>query len=208
MRGDDAAAGTMPLPNALAMRHGLPGTHCSGKMRMKFFAGSGALAALGFAVALAGCSTRLGGFMEPEPASPTVQQGGPAVAPGTAVGPALAPPVNVSLPATTADGTQQFLVPPAGRGVMRDALVQRLREPISDARVSNAWRTAAGAQNNPNAYAACIETTSPAGSHYFMFVVNGSKTDDVVAGPAGQQKCTDPNRVVRWLPFPEATKVE
>jgi len=146
--------------------------------------------------------------MDPEPASPVVQPNGPGVVPGTAVAPAVAPPVNVSLPAMTADGTQQFVVPPAGRAVLRDALVLQLREPISSAQVSNGWRTAAGAQQHPDDYAACIQTSSSVGQRFFVIVVAGNKTSGLVTGTQGQQKCTDPNRVVQWLPFPEATKVE
>ena len=168
---------------------------------MKISAGAGAVAAVSLALLIAGCSSRLGGFNEPEPQPVVAQPGGPVAPPGL-------PQVAVSLPAMTADGTQQFVVPPAGRAVLRDALVQQLREPISDAQVSNGWRTAAGAQQHPDDYAACLATTSPAGRRFFVIVVSGSKTSGLVTGAQGQQKCTDSNRVVQWLPFPEATRVE
>ena len=173
---------------------------------MKISAGSGAIAAVSVALVLAGCSTRLGGFNEPEPPPVVVEPAGPAVGPGPGSG--LPPTVAVSLPAMTADGTQQFVVPPAGRGVLRNAVVLQLREPISDARVSNGWRTAAGAQHNPNDYAACIAAITGSATRYFVIVVSGSQTSGIVTGAQGQQKCTDANRVVQWLPFPEATKVE
>jgi hypothetical protein len=175
---------------------------------MKLLAGSGTVAAIGLALALAGCSTRLASFVDPEP-PPMAQPTGPAVVPGTTVAPVTAPPLNVALPNMTADGTQQFVVPAAGRAVLRDALVLQLREPISSAQVSNGWRTAAAvAQQHPNDYAACLQTDSAAGRRYFLIVVAGNKTSGLVTGAQGQQKCTDPNRVVQWLPFPEATKVE
>lgn len=169
---------------------------------MRNTAARGVIAAFSVALLLGACSTRMGGFSDPEP---NVRPTGPAVSPGASVAPTG--PVNapVTLPAMTADGTQQFVVPGEGRGILRDTLVLRVQEPIASAQVSNAWRTAAGAQNNPNDYAACVSATSTSGTRYFLIVVSGNRTSGIVTGLQGQEKCLDRNRVVQWLPFPEAT---
>src|SRR5689334_4281574 len=70
--------------------------------------------------------------------------------PGGAQAPVLMSPV------VTADGTQQFAVPPEGRAVLRQKLADYFQGQVEEARLSNAWRTAAGAQQKPNDYAACV----------------------------------------------------
>jgi len=132
------------------------------------------------AAMLAGCS---GGMMAsaPEPVQPALMA-----------------------PTVTADGTQQFSVPTEGRAVLRQKLAEYLSGPLEDARVSNGWRTAAGAQQRPEDYAACVSATTGGQTRYFLFVVSGAVTSGTVSGAPAAQKCNDPARVVQWLPFPEA----
>ena len=68
------------------------------------------------------------------------------------------PPQPVMSPTVTADGTQQFAVPPEGRAVLRQRLTEVMQGQLEEVRVSNGWRTAAGARSNPNDYAACVAT--------------------------------------------------
>src|SRR6202012_2235086 len=58
---------------------------------------------------------------------------------------------------TTANGVEQFPVPQDGRSLLAQRLVQLVPGRITDARISNAWRTAAAAQVKPNDYAARSE---------------------------------------------------
>jgi len=107
-------------------------------------------------------------------------------------------------PTTTADGTQQFSVPPNGRTALRERLVQLVPGPIHEARLSNAWRTAASASVTPNDYAACVSASTGTGTSTFVIIVSGSGTGDVISGAKAGQRCSDPTRVVQWVPFTEA----
>jgi hypothetical protein len=134
---------------------------------------------------LAGCTASGGGGFFSErvvavPAAPTMQ------------------------PIVTADGTQQFSVPPEGRAVLRRQLASIMQGQLDDARVSNAWRTAAGAQANPNDYAACVSATAGGQTRYFVWVVRGDSISGDVRGAPAAARCQDPARVVQWVPFTEA----
>jgi hypothetical protein len=115
------------------------------------------------------------------------------------------PPQPVAIaPTVTADGTQQFAVPPAGRAVLRQKLGEYIQGPLEEARVSNAWRTAAAARQKPDDYAACVSATTGGQTRYFLIVVSGATTSGTVSGPPAAERCNDPNRVAQWSPFPEA----
>jgi len=75
---------------------------------------------------------------------------------------------------------------------------------LDDARVSNAWRTAAGARAKPDDYAACVSTVAGGQTRYFVIVVSGATTSGFIAGPDAVARCSDPARVVQWGAFPEA----
>jgi len=116
-----------------------------------------------------------------------------------------APPTQVLMsPVVTADGTQQFAVPPDGRAVLRQKLAEYIQGPVQDARLSNGWRTAAGAQQKPNDYAACVAAVAGGQTRYFLIVVSGAGVSGTVTGDPAAQKCNDPARVVQWVPFAEA----
>lgn len=118
---------------------------------------------------------------------------------------ATLPPQPVTMaPTVTADGTQQFAVPPEGRAVLRQKLSEYIRGSLEDARVSNAWRTAAAARQKPDDYAACVSATAGGQTRYFLIVVSGATTSGTVSGPPAAERCNDPNRVAQWTPFPEA----
>jgi hypothetical protein len=104
----------------------------------------------------------------------------------------------------TSDGTQQFPVPPAGRAILAQRLMQLVPGTIADARVSNAWRTAAAAQEHPEDYAACVSADAGSGSRVFLIVTNGSHTGDVISGAKAAQRCADTARVTQWTTLPEA----
>lgn len=114
------------------------------------------------------------------------------------------PPQPVMSPTVTADGTQQFAVPPEGRAVLRQRLTEVMQGQLEDVRVSNGWRTAAGARSNPNDYAACVSTIAGGQTRFFVIVVSGAAVSGFVSGPDATARCNDPNRVVQWVPFPEA----
>ena len=138
------------------------------------------------AAALAGCSSGMsGGMFAPQAAGPT------------AMAPTMAP-------ITTAGGVQQFSVPLDGRAALAQRLVILVPGPITQAQVSNGWRTAASASATPNDYAACVSATTPTGVQTFMIVRSGGATGDVKGGTAAAQICNDPNRVVQWVPLTEA----
>lgn len=106
---------------------------------------------------------------------------------------------------TNADGTSQFAVPANGRVIVRERLVQLVREPIAQARISNAWRTAASAKVTPNDYATCVSATTPSGTKDFVMIVSGgSGVGDVISGSAASTRCADRARVAQWVPFNEA----
>lgn len=124
---------------------------------------------------------------------------------GMAGAPPTAQPRVVGMaPVTTAAGIQQFAVPADGRSLYAMRLHQLVPGPLQDAQISNAWRTAASANVTPNDYAACVEATSPAGTQRFMIVKSGGGTGDVIAGAAAEKRCSDPSRVVQWVPLDEA----
>lgn len=139
----------------------------------------GLAGAVGLSLALAACGTSSDGS---RPGYSTQQQG----------------------VVTTADGTQQFAVPQSGRATLAHKLVQLVPGPITDARISNGWRTAAGAQANPNDYAACVSADAGRGSQVFLIVTNGSGTGDVISGTKASERCADGNRVTQWTTLPEA----
>jgi hypothetical protein len=107
-------------------------------------------------------------------------------------------------PIVTADGTQQFAVPPEGRAVLRQKLAEYIQGQVEEARLSNGWRTAAGAQQKPNDYAACVAAVTGGQTRYFLIVVSGVGVSGTVTGDPAAQKCNDPARVVQWVPFSEA----
>lgn len=108
-------------------------------------------------------------------------------------------------PITTAEGIQQFSVPSDGRILLSQRLRQEIvAEPILEARISNAWRTAASASRTPNDYAACVSATTSGGTRTFMIVKSGGGTGDVIRGAQADQRCSDSTRVVQWVPFSEA----
>lgn len=126
-------------------------------------------------------------------------------------GSAPAPQVAIVSPVpeqpVTAGGVQQFPVPPAGRAILRQRLTSLLGNEagaVSDAGVSNAWRTAASAARTPDDYAACVRATTPTGLHTYVLVVSGQTTGGLVSGPPAAQRCADPTRVREWVPFTEA----
>ena len=139
------------------------------------------LAALGLSVALAACSTTRFG-------------GGGGVRPGEIHG------------RVTANGVEQFPVPPDGRALLAQRLVQLVPGHITDARISNAWRTAAAAQVKPNDYAACVSAASGRGTQVFLIVKSGPGTGDVISGTSALQRCADGNRVTQWVTLPEAER--
>ncbi|CAM5768573.1 hypothetical protein LMIY3S_02544 [Labrys miyagiensis] len=104
----------------------------------------------------------------------------------------------------TSDGTQQFPVPPAGRTLLAQRLMQLVPGPIADARISNGWRTAAAAREHPEDYAACVSADSGRGSQVFLIVTNGSHTGDIISGAKASQRCADGARVTQWTTLPEA----
>ncbi|MDQ0394030.1 hypothetical protein [Labrys monachus] len=139
----------------------------------------GLVGAVGLSVALAACSTtRFGGGA---PARPPMVQG-----------------------QVTADGVEQFAVPPDGRSLLAQRLVQLVPGRITDARISNAWRTAAAAQVKPNDYAACVSASAGHGTQVFLIVKSGPGTGDVISGSAALQRCADDKRVTQWVTLPEA----
>jgi len=106
-------------------------------------------------------------------------------------------------PVRNADGTEQFSVPSAGREAVRARIAQVVSEPIQDARISNAWRTAASAKVTPDDYATCVSATTPSGTRNFVMIVSGSGIGDVISGPAARTRCADNARVVQWVAFKE-----
>jgi hypothetical protein len=104
----------------------------------------------------------------------------------------------------TSDGTQQFAVPQAGRALLAQRLVQLVPGRIVDARISNAWRTAAAAQQHPDDYAACVSADAGRGSQVFLIVTNGASTGDVISGAKAAERCADGARVTQWTTLPEA----
>ncbi len=119
-------------------------------------------------------------------------------------GEANKPVLTAPQPVITADGTQQFPVPQAGRATLAHKLAQLVPGRISDARISNAWRTPAGAKANPQDYAACVSADAGRGQQVFLIVTNGSGTGDVISGTKAAERCADGNRVTQWSTLPEA----
>jgi hypothetical protein len=112
--------------------------------------------------------------------------------------------VATMAPTTTAGGIQQFSVPADGRALLTQRLTQLVPGPIVEARISNGWRTAASASATPNDYAACVSATTEGGTQTFMVVKSGVGTGDVKGGAAATKICSDPARVVQWVPLSEA----
>ena len=106
----------------------------------------------------------------------------------------------------TAGGIEQFPVPPDGRSLLAQRLVQLVPGRITDARISNAWRTAAAAQVKPNDYAACVSASGGHGTQVFLIVKSGPGTGDVISGSNALQRCSDGNRVTQWVTLPEAER--
>jgi hypothetical protein len=104
----------------------------------------------------------------------------------------------------TANGVEQFPVPQDGRSLLAQRLVQLVPGRITDARISNAWRTAAAAQVKPNDYAACVSASGGRGTQVFLIVKSGRGTGDVISGTNALQRCADTNRVTQWVTLPEA----
>lgn len=124
---------------------------------------------------------------------------------GSVAIPGSAPP-GLQAPASPT-AIQQFPVPPAGRAVLRTRLAALLGSEagsVSDASLSNAWRTTASAEQTPNDYAACVRATTPTGLHTYVLVVSGQTTGGLVSGPPAVQRCADATRVTQFVPFTEA----
>ncbi|WP_448952841.1 hypothetical protein [Labrys neptuniae] len=114
------------------------------------------------------------------------------------------PDVSNQQPVVTADGTQQFVVPAAGRATLAHKLAQLVPGRITDARISNAWRTPAAAKAHPDEYAACVSADAGSGAQVFLIVTNGSHTGDVISGAKAAERCADGKRVTQWATLPEA----
>ena len=137
----------------------------------------GLVCALGLSIALAACTTsRFGGI-------------------------GSQPSANVSM---TANGIEQFPVPQPGRALLAQRLVQLVPGAIIDARISNAWRTAAAAREHPDDYAACVSADAGHGTQIFLIVKSGPGTGDVIRGANAIQRCSDQARVTQWATLPEA----
>jgi hypothetical protein len=104
---------------------------------------------------------------------------------------------------TNADGTEQFSVPSDGRAAVQAKLAQVVTEPIQEARISNAWRTAASARVTPNDYATCVSATTASGTRNFVMIVSNGGIGDVISGSAARTRCADAARVVQWVAFTE-----
>jgi hypothetical protein len=104
---------------------------------------------------------------------------------------------------TNADGTEQFSVPPDGRAAVGAKLAQVVTEPIQEARISNAWRTAASARVTPNDYATCVSATTTSGTRSFVMIVSNGGIGDVISGSAARTRCADAARVVQWVTLTE-----
>jgi hypothetical protein len=76
--------------------------------------------------------------------------------------------------------------------------------PITEAKISNGWRTAASASKTPNDYAACVSATTATGTQTFMIVKSGAGTGDVRSGAAASKVCNDTTRVTQWVALGEA----
>jgi hypothetical protein len=105
---------------------------------------------------------------------------------------------------TTSDGTQQFPVPASGRSLLAQRLTRLVSGHITDARISNGWRTAAAAQAHPDDYAACVSADAGRGPEIFLIVKSGPGTGDVISGVKAAQRCADGARVTQWTTLPEA----
>jgi hypothetical protein len=105
---------------------------------------------------------------------------------------------------TNADGTEQFSVPPDGRAAVGARLSQVVPEPIEEARISNAWRTAASARVTPNDYATCVSAKTASGTRNFVMIVSNGGIGDVISGSAARTRCADAARVVQWVTLAEA----
>ncbi|MGJ4856222.1 hypothetical protein AB4037_26180 [Labrys sp. KB_33_2] len=123
---------------------------------------------------------------------------------GPRSGEAGRPDVSNQQPVVTADGTQQFPVPQAGRATLAHKLTQLVSGRIADARISNGWRTPAAAKAHPDEYAACVSADSGSGQQVFLIVTNGARTGDVISGSKAAERCADGNRVTQWATLPEA----
>lgn len=119
-------------------------------------------------------------------------------------GEASKPVLTAPQPVVTADGTQQFPVPQAGRVTLAHKLTQLVPGRIADARISNAWRTPAAAKINADDYAACVSADAGQGQQVFLIVTNGAKTGDVISGSKAAERCADGKRVTQWSTLPEA----
>ena len=123
---------------------------------------------------------------------------------GSVFGSATQPPAPVAtanaIPAPNGEPIQYFAVPADGRSALLARLDTLAGGPgaYSEARISNAWRTAASAQATPNDYAACVAAVTARGPETWMVVVSGGGTGDAIGGRTGAQRCGDPTRVRSW----------
>lgn len=118
---------------------------------------------------------------------------------------AFAPTIEQAAPVMTPAGVEQFAVPPEGRAVIRARLLGLVGDPtaITDAKISNAWRTAEGIKQNPNDYAACVTTSTSEASRTFVIVVSGTRSSGFVGGQPAVDRCNDTSKVTSWSAFSE-----
>ena len=110
-----------------------------------------------------------------------------------------------SAPVMTPAGIQQFDVPPEGRAVIRSRLLALVGDAsaLTDAKISNGWRTAEGMKKNPNDYAACATVSTIGGDRTYVVVVSGTISSGFISGQPAVERCNDTSKVSTWSAFSE-----